>query len=160
MTRRSGCWGCWSGYFRFMLDRQHEPKGHGKCCKYSKNYNVQLTHQYLPWSANASSIYWPGTGNRLTGIYSSMHKLLHDDHVFSTFLAFVGMSFINTTTTQFGVLISSVSDLNGIRWDHMYINLQLVIVFSRYFAIFLYVTCEIHMCFIYGCGVKTMNDLQ
>ena len=28
MTRRSGCWGCRSGYFRFMLDRQHEPKGH------------------------------------------------------------------------------------------------------------------------------------
>ena len=40
MTRRSGCWGCRSGYFRFMLDRQHEPKGHGKCCKYSKSYNV------------------------------------------------------------------------------------------------------------------------
>ena len=36
MTRRSGCWGCRSGYFRFMLDRQHEPKGHGKCCKYLK----------------------------------------------------------------------------------------------------------------------------
>ena len=40
MMRRSGCWGCRSGYFRFMLDRQHEPKGHGKCYKYSKNYNV------------------------------------------------------------------------------------------------------------------------
>ena len=37
MTCRSGCWSCRSGYFRFMLDRQHEPKGHGKCCKYSKS---------------------------------------------------------------------------------------------------------------------------
>ena len=36
MTSRCDCWGCRSGYFRFMLDRQHEPKGDGKCCKYSK----------------------------------------------------------------------------------------------------------------------------
>ena len=36
MTRRNGCWGCRSSYFRSMLDRQHESKRHGKYCKYYK----------------------------------------------------------------------------------------------------------------------------
>ena len=48
------------GQVQFMVDRQHELKGHCKCCKYSTNYNVQLTHQYWSWFAQVSSVYWPG----------------------------------------------------------------------------------------------------
>ena len=44
MTRRGDCWGCRSGYFRFMLDRQRELKWH---CK---------------WFAHASSVHWSGIG--------------------------------------------------------------------------------------------------
>ena len=36
MTHRSNCWGWQSSYFQIMLDRQHETKGHGKCCKHSE----------------------------------------------------------------------------------------------------------------------------
>ena len=60
MMHRNGCWSCRSGYFQFMVDRQHELKGHCKCCKYSINYNVQLTHQCWSWFAQVSSVYWPG----------------------------------------------------------------------------------------------------
>ena len=47
MTRRSGCRSCRSDYFLFMLDRQHKPKRHGKCCKYSENYNVKTDTSIL-----------------------------------------------------------------------------------------------------------------
>ena len=47
-----------------------------------------------------------------------------------------------------------------IRWDHMCINLQLVLIFSHFCAVFLDVICEIQMRFIYGCGLQTMNELS
>ena len=50
MTHRSGCWGCRSDYFRFMLDRQREPKWHNKCCKCSKttifNWHINTNHDF------------------------------------------------------------------------------------------------------------------
>ena len=44
MTRRSGFWGFRSSCFRSIINRQHEPKWHGKYCKYQKKTTVFNWH--------------------------------------------------------------------------------------------------------------------
>ena len=62
MMLRSGCWGCQSSYFWFMLDQQCQPKWQSKYCKYFKDeiFNWHIYTKLTMICTRFINVYWPG----------------------------------------------------------------------------------------------------
>ena len=62
--RRSGCWGCRSGYFRFMLDQQHEPRARQMLQMFQK---LQCLNDTSILTKICKRLVYPLTRNRSNG---------------------------------------------------------------------------------------------